>query len=260
MSANTIACTEEEQLFRIWDKEEIKALMSRRTYYRSSQLRRKELTELWVSEAAWLDTVSYANNIGFYVGMDAITRHYAAEHEARRAARLDACKAADPSGSWANAGLDHGSVYFATLNTPLIVLSGDGKTAQFIGYECGRLADGNPDGTADDYFTFGLVMADLARQSDGKWKIWHLIQTHDISLPVGENTDHHPLRPDPATDPVAAAFGVPDIQRTVYDPFLGWENIYYDMPKPRYSYDPVCGYGPEGNVGRRYFERKGGRS
>jgi hypothetical protein len=259
MSEVLITPEEEQQLFHIWDKEEIKSLMSRRTYYRTANLRERELQELWVTESSWQASASYANNIGFFVGLDAIRSHYVTDHQARRDARLAACKEKDTTGRWANVGPDHGSLYLATLNTPLIVIADDGKTAQFCGYECGRLADGNPDGTADDFFTFGLVLVDLVRQSDGSWKIWHLIQTHDISLPVGENTDHHPLRPDPATDPVAAGFGVPDIQRTVYDAFLGWENIYYDMPKPHATYEAIYGYGPEGNFGRRYYERKGVR-
>lgn len=258
MPEYNIAYTEKEQLLRIWDKEEIKALMSRRTYYRTAEQRRKELNGLWVSENAYLETASYGNNIGFFCGMNAISQHYVVDHESSRVARFAACKAADTTNAWAEAGLNHGSLYFATLNTPLIVLSGDGKTAKFCGYECGRLADGLPDGTVKDFFTFGLVLVDLVRQKDG-WKIWHLIQTHDISLPVGEPTSHMPFRPDPTKDPVAAAFGVPDIQRTVYDSFLGWENIYYDMPKPYYSYDPIYGYGPEGNVGLRYYQRKGVR-
>ena len=41
--------TLEEQVWRLWDKEEIKDLMNRFAFYTANDDRRRAITELWVS-------------------------------------------------------------------------------------------------------------------------------------------------------------------------------------------------------------------
>jgi hypothetical protein len=63
-------------------------------------------------------------------------------------------------------------------------------------------------------------------------------------------------RPD-AEDPITALdYGAPTIQRTVFDPFFGWEYIWQDMPKPYSTFTPKESYGPEGDLGKPYYQRE----
>jgi hypothetical protein len=251
--------SDNELIERIWDKEEIKDLLSRRTYCRAAFDHRKELDTLWVTEAKYRESASYANNSGFFTGMDSIYRYYVMEFHETRMSYLKAYAEADPQVEYSEANLNYGSTFMTTLNTPNICISDDGRFAQFMGYECYRRADGKPDHTTADFFGFDLVYADLVKQADGSWKIWHLISGHDISIPVGVNTVGLPYISDASWDPVAAEYGKPDIQRPVYDGFRGWEMVYYDMPRDFVTYDPLHSYGPEGNVGYKYYQRKGER-
>lgn len=251
--------TDEELIQRIWDKEEIKDLMSRRTYYRAAMNHRAELDKLWVTEDTHRITASYANNIGFFVGMDSIIKHYVIQFHEYRMSYLRPYSTTNDHLELCDANLNFGCTFMTTLNTPHVCISDDGNFAQFMGYECYRRADGKPDGTTDDFYGFDLVYADLIKESDGNWRIWHLISGHDTSIPVGVDTQNLPYISDGSWDPVASEYGSPDIQRSVYDGFRGWEMVYYDMPRDYVTYDPLHSYGPDGNVGYKYYERKGER-
>lgn len=214
-----------EQIVRIWDKENIKDLMSRHAYYQTNDLRAEELDRIWVSEPENMKSCSLANNYGYFVGMDAIRKYYVEEYEPYSQA--------------------DGTMNIHTVNTPLIYLAEDGKTAKFLGYDCGQQATGSEDLSAEAYFNFGLIFADLIKEN-GKWKLWHLILEHDASVPVGGDPRGLDARALFGEDPWDKHVGEPTIPVTVYDPFYGWADLYKKMPKEYDSYTPEYGYGPEG--------------
>lgn len=248
--------TNEERIDRIWDRENCTQLLNRHAIYYSNEQRRRELDELWVQEPENQATASLAYNNGYYVGMDAIAQHYVVDREQQLYDRLKPYTEADPGLRLSRENLSLGASAMHTSTTPLVYISDDGKTARFQGYQLGYQSIGRPDGTAESYLEFGLVYADLIREEKG-WKIWHLVLEHDHTVEVGHAYAETPvLRPD-AEDPICLMDnGTPTIQRTVYDPFYGWEYIWDDMPRPYTTYQEGESYGPNGNLGKPYYERQ----
>jgi hypothetical protein len=85
--------TDEELVVRLWDKEEIKDLMSRRCYYKQNDWRQQELQELWVTDPEYKATASLSNNLGYFVGMDDITAYYVDGIAEKRQGQLEMVKA-----------------------------------------------------------------------------------------------------------------------------------------------------------------------
>lgn len=223
-----MAYTNEQLVSRLWATEQIRHTMNRLAYYLSGEERQRILTELWTKEHR--ESASLGYNNGFYVGMDAIRTHFLESHK--------------PMGQ--------GDAKMSTMSTPLIKLARDGKTAQFLGYMPGFRSYGKEDRTMDSYMTLGLCFADLILE-DGLFKIWHLIFIHDHTMEAGK-----PYRDIPAfgwEDPLAQEFGTPPMPRTLQAQGYGWEHLYEDMPRELDTYTPKYSYGPEGDFGKKYFDR-----
>lgn len=243
------AFTNDELVVRIWDKENVIKTINRHSYYYSNEMRREELADIWVREPENRRTASLSYNNGFFIGMEEIERHYAAFRDEQRRAALSPYHAA---------GVDclpgHGCAAMHTSTTPLVYIADDGKTAQYLGYHLGFESTGKPDGSADTYMDLGLIHADLVKEGDA-WRIWHLSLEHDHTITVGENYAKVPIRQAPEEDPLFVNFGTPTLPREVYDPFFGWENMWYDMPRPYETMTAERSYGPDGNLGKMYYER-----
>ena len=59
-----ITRSNEERIIRVWDIEQVKDLMSRRTVYETNGWYHKELEELWVQEPENKATASFGKNWG----------------------------------------------------------------------------------------------------------------------------------------------------------------------------------------------------
>ena len=248
--------TEEERVDRIWDKENGVQLINRHSFYYSNDMRREELSDIWVQEPEHQRSASLAYNNGYYIGMDEIARHYVEDRENLLYERLQPYCEKDPSLEKSRENLGKGASQMHTATTPLIYISDDGKTAQYQGYQLGYQSIGKPDGSADGYLEFGLLYADLVKEN-GQWKIWHLVMEHDHTVEVGQPYEEVPvLRPD-SEDPLAIDYGHPTMEKTIYDPFYGWEYAYQDMPRPHATYTDKRSYGPSGELGKPYYERDG---
>ena len=245
--------TNEEQVERIWDREEVTMLLNRHCYLAANGQRREALNTLWVTRPEHRATASLGYNNGYYVGMEEIARHFVLDEDARVRASLASFTAADPALGEDALGL--GMVRMDTLTTPLVYLADDGRSARYLGYRLGFQAAGKPDGDADCYLDFGLVFADLLKE-DGAWKLWHLVLEHDHTVTVGEHYEDLPVLRDQYTDPLEEQNGTPTIQTPVYQPLFGWEYMWQDMPKPYYTYSETESYGPGGNLGKPYYERE----
>lgn len=247
--------TDDELIIRMWDVEEVKDVMAKHAYYYSAGQRREELVDIWVTKPDHRRTASLGFNNGFYQGLDDISNYYVVQYNELQKERLNPYIQANPDRKYTNLDLGLGVMAHHTSNTPLVYIAEDGRTAKYLGYDCGEQTIGRPDGTADAYFIFGLVFADLIKE-DGAWKIWHLVLQHDHTIAVGSDYSEVPVLAEPGTDPYEAEFGTPTIQRTVYDNFFGWEYLYQDMPKSYYTYEDDRGYGPNGCMGMKYYERE----
>ena len=122
--------TDDELVARMTDKEEVKDVMARHSWYYSNDQRREELCDIWVKSAHYRRTASLANNIGYYVGMEDISNYYVVQHNEIQYARLKAYSDADPSVGYDNLHLGLGFMAHHTVNTPLCYIAEDGKTAK----------------------------------------------------------------------------------------------------------------------------------
>ncbi len=253
MKEEKMIYTEDEQVVRIWDAENVRQAMNRMSYYISGGEGRRAINELWVTEPDHRRTASLGVNTGYYKGMSEIARHLGLDKNERWYENLRARAETDPSIAVNNLNLGYGCADFMTTNTPVIKISDDGRYAQFMGVCIGFTTEGKADCTADSFLLFGRVMADLVKEDDG-WKIWHLVYAHDHSIEVASNYADFPVNGWP--EPISDRFGKPTEERTVYDAFFGWEFCATDMPKEKYvTYTDKQGYGPDSDIGRPYYER-----
>ncbi len=266
--------TNEELVTRLWDKEEIKDLMSRRCYYKQNDWRQKELDELWVSHEDHRASASLANNLGYFVGMGDIKRYYVDGIAEKRAAQLEMVRDSYPDAECGNSVMNA-----HTYHTVMVELSGDGKTARYLAYDHGHQTDPQPDGGAKGYWTSGHILADLVKE-DGTWKIWHIKGMHDLTIPAApvpgagggfggpppqEGDDGNdgpppeggegggpggpPMMPDMGPDPYEDDYGVPTVALP-YEVKWGWNDLPKQMPNtysPNETYEPKISYGPEGH-------------
>ena len=246
--------TNDELVVRIWDKENVLKTINRHSYYYTNEMRREELNAIWVREPSHRRTASLSYNNGYYVGFDEIERHYVGYRTQQRYTALAPYHEADGKIEMSGRNLGLGCAAMHTSTTPLVYIAEDGQTAQYLGYHLGFESTGKPDGSADTYMDLGLIHADLVKE-DGEWKIWHLSLEHDHTITVGQNYAKVPVRQAPEEDPLYVNFGKPTVERTVYDPFFGWENMFYDMPRPYTTMTDERSYGPEGDLGKPYHER-----
>lgn len=244
--------TNDELVEHITDVEDIRYVMNRMCYYMGNEENRRMINELWVQEPDHRRSASLGYNNGYYVGLDSVVSHLVVDRDNARYENLKARAEADPSITCDNLNLGCGCSSMRTLTTPLVKVADDGRTARYMGYSLGFTCEGKADETADSYFLLDLIFADLVKEEDG-WKIWHLIFAHDHTMEVGGNYAKIPVRG--WEDPIEAAFGQPDIEQTVHDPFFGWEYMYYDMPRKYYTYTEKGGYGPNGDMGKPYYIR-----
>lgn len=263
--------TDDELVERLWDYEDVKQVMSKHFYCYAGDLRRQELTDLWVKLPQNRRSASLGVHTGFYTGMDEISNYYVVQGNELRYQQLQPYHDKDASITVEKKNLGIGILNHQAAYSPLLYIAEDGKTARYMCYVQGARAVGTPESEADCRFMFGLVYADLLKEK-GEWKIWHLILTNDHAIPAGKDYSEYPMwedqfgstghngpllgHIDPNNSYTQTEFGEPTVQRNVYDPFFGWQYLYQDMPHPYYSFNANYSYGAEGCMGLPYYERE----
>ncbi len=178
MTENKAFYTDDELITRLWDKEKVRDIMARHSYYMANNWHREELNELWVQRYDNKKTASFGNNFGYYVGMDEISNYYVVQNNERYYQWLKEYSDAREDVEYSSLNLGIGQMRTHTVNTHLVEISDDGLTAQYCACDNGQVTYGKPDGTADAYYLGGMVFADLIKEGD-EWKIWHLKICHD---------------------------------------------------------------------------------
>lgn len=278
MKENKQFYSDDELVIRLWDKEKVKDTMSRWCYYTASNQRREALNELWVRRNDSKKTASLGVNTGYYIGINDISNFLVVQNEENEYKKLKeySDNLADIPCDSLHLGL--GQMTTNTVNTPLVELAADGRTAQYLACTSGQKTYGHPDGTADCYFVFGQIFADLVKEGD-EWRIWHLKIHHDHTVPA----DHVPGAPvggmfggpppgdgapggapggpdgpgaggppmmgpsiDMGPDPIVEEFGTPTMPMDAYIPYWGWNFLPQMMPVPYEYFESEKGYGPDG--------------
>ena len=207
--------TPEEQLEAVLAKDEVMNIMGLRNYYYLCGDIPAVLEHLWVQEEENRRTASFGSNFGFYIGWDEILR-FVRE-------------------SWA--GLDIGTES-QSVNTPLIHVAFDRKTARGLWYSDGFVSDrrGNTDIIAQK------VAVDFILEGD-QWKIWHLVYGSDLVDALHSD----PIQGDYGMlGRLKEWFGSPTVACTTHDPAYNWNDNYPPEPEPYETFDPRNSYAPEG--------------
>lgn len=238
--------TDQEQLVRIWDRENISMLMNRRAFYAANNQREKELNELWVSSPENAATASYGKIWGYYVGMDEIKKYYVDGFNAHLQQQLDYAAAADPSVKNAPENLGIGTVHFQPLTTPLIEVAADGKTAKGMWYSIGQNTEIVSTGDAKAMWIAFRMGADFVKE-DGQWKLWHLVEIYDVVNEDGTDYKKVPYQYGEAGHPLREEFGSPTISMLTHDERFNWWDNYPPEPDPYESFSGSISYGPEGH-------------
>ena len=229
----------EERIVRVWDVEQVKDLMSRRSIYEATGRRQEELDELWVQVPENRKTASFGRNWGYYVGMDEIKKYYVDDYAAREADALSAIGKGDEAPGY-------GRFLFHPLSTPLVYVAGDGKTAQGTWYSIGADCYPEADGTADCSWNCQKICADFIKEPGG-WKIWHVVFSQDFTVKTGHDTSELQSIYIRGTGRDEIDFGDPTIPMLAHDPSYTWCDNYPPLNDPYETFTDEISYGPEGH-------------
>lgn len=238
--------TDDEMMRRIWDIEQIKKIMSRRSYYYMNDMRRQEIDELWVQEPEHAETASFGRNWGYYVGLDAICNYYVVSHHERLQKSLSDMCETYPGLENRPENLGFGCSKMHPVTTPVIVIADDNKTARGVWYSVVQESEGKPDGSCYAYWSTEVTAVDFVREHD-EWRIWHLVIASDFICPAGEAFADQPVVLPPEHNIIRNEFGTPTIQMLTHDVTFCWEDNYPAFPTAYITYSDKNSYGPKGH-------------
>ena len=213
--------TQEQRIAKVWEHQQIKQLIARRSLMIFNNERQRELEELWVWEPENQKTAQLGSNWGYYVGLDSIARYY---EKAFPADAPDYC-------------------YHMPNGTNIVHIAADGKTAFCLIYALSARAADMGSGVRG-YGEYDRIWFDMKKEADG-WKIWHVMEGNDITLEAGiDIRGMAAMADDKAShlvNPSQVLFGTPDMPMKVFDPKFGW----YQFPRipdahDSYSLDMSC--------------------
>lgn len=242
---NTKVFSDDEQVRRVWDMEEVKDLMARRAYLYMQDLRREEIETLWVQKPENKKTAVFGSNWGFYTGLDNISSWYVGEHGNLRQTQLDAVSAHDPAVKNCPENLGYGAMLCSPLSTALVEIAGDGKTAQGLWYSIGQRTE--PQRRWDSQRTLGLRQDRSGLYEGGR-------SLEDLAADRG--TGHHcdarravadqPVFWEKGANLMENLFGSPTVPMTAHDPTYNWSDSFPPAPEPYYTYADEMGNCPQG--------------
>lgn len=236
--------SDEDLIQMVTDIEEVRDLMSLRSYYQAADLRQKELDELWVSEPMHAANASFGANWGYYYGKAEVQRWYVDEFMAKRRAQMKVyCEKHGLAED--DKYLGAGSMCMFPMSTSIVRIAKDGQSAKGIWYSIGQQTDLQSDGTAQGVWQYNKVCADFVKEG-GKFKIYHIVCANDQNYVAGTqfNADTYI---DPKDDLMAQEFGTPTIPMNVHDNTYNWADNYPPMPEPYDTLTLDTSYGPEGH-------------
>ena len=200
---------------KVWELEEIKTLVAKKSFFALNNDFFRELEELWVREPENMATAQYGRDWGFFVGMEDVRRGYLAEHSE----------------------LGNGYCCFTPLNTPVLHIAADGETAYGLWYSLSNIAYSVGKGQRG-YMMFERYFFDFKKEGDG-WKIWHMFIGLDSAFEAGENQGAEPADAIPEGHPVNPAkdgFGTPTYPMDAFNAKWSWCNFPV-VPAAHDNYD-----------------------
>ncbi len=204
-------------------------------------------TALWSTA----QDVSLATNEGYYVGRDAVEGYYAALHQRNVLTNrlLRACFPEKVEGKTEEETYGIGTMNYYPLDTPVIEIAEDGKTAKGIWTlrnTYSLLTAGGPEA----YWQWAWVAADFIKEQDD-WKIWHLQYLNDVHGKAGQPL-HAPYAPYPELPEFAEmrTFTMPEpTVKTCVRPIYTADRPFQQpprMPEPYARFEETFSYGWQG--------------
>ena len=214
--------TPEVRAWRAYQVEEVKKVLSIRSYLEQANKRAEIIDTLWTKEHA--DTASYGRNWGYYVGLDNIRKYY-----------VDGNK-------FGGVGTD----ICHPFTTYMIVIADDNKTAQVTWYSIGYEINPANGKDVDCYWDNQRCGADLVLE-DGQWKIWHYFAGTDFALRPG--FPYASLKTEettPCDKYLEREFGEPTEKVEAYTSFYNYFP-YPELTMEHATFADAISNGPEGN-------------
>ena len=212
----------ETRAWRAYQVEEVKKVLSKRSYLEHANRRAEALDTLWTKERA--DSPTYGRNSGYYVGLENIRKYYV-DGNPFGGAGTDVCH---------------------PFTTYKIIIADDNKTAQATWYSIGYEIKPALGKDVDCYWDNQRCGADLVYE-DGQWKIWHYFAGTDFAVRPG--FPYASLRTEettPCDKQLEKEFGTPDVAFKAYDSFYNYY-FYPEITMEHATFADAISNGPEGN-------------
>ena len=243
--------TSEQMLCRFEDRRDIINLMAR---YAAGFLLKQEKT-MYADYWSKASDITLAFNQGYYVGPAAVQGYYAAlGRKNALVAKLIQQKFPEKLGNLSDEEIyGVGTIGYKPLDTGVIEIAGDGRTAKGLWALRGSYTDLTTQGTIS-YWVWGYMAADFIWEDDA-WKLWHLRELYDVHNPCGtswargESRTNYPEVPE--LSPIAE-FRLPEptVKRPVRElysvdrPFTPAPRL----PEPYETFSETFTYGLEGGM------------
>lgn len=183
--------TSEELLTRFEDRREIQNLAAR---YGTGFLLKQE-AEMFATYWSKRDDICLGFNDGWYVGQEAVSSYYdALVAKNQLVAKLVAERfPKELEGKTQDELYGVGTIGYKPVDTNVIEIAGDRGTAKALFTVRGSHSELTDRGPVA-YWNWGWMAMDLVWE-DGQWKLWHLLEVDDISIPSGCKWAAGPVEP-----------------------------------------------------------------
>lgn len=225
---------------------EIQNLMSLRAYYHAAGAQDKEF-DLYSKRS----DITWGQNQGYRIGRDHIRAQYVENFQRQREKNLEKMSSLYPEVSNVPENLGVGSFVVHTLETPIIEVANDGKTAKGMWTTIAAMASTKADKSYGGSWELEKYGVDFIKE-DGHWRFWHILVVTDFSVPMGKDLS--------AAAPVAAAVGAEGVQASSPRPttlahdvdavvYTQWgptvvPKIFPEPPVPYRTFSDTFSYGP----------------
>lgn len=160
---------------------EIQNMMSLRAYYHAIGAQDKEF-ELYAKRP----DITWGQNQGYRIGYEHIRAQYVENFARQRARNLEAMSKLYPEIKNSPENLGVGTFITHTLETPIIEVAEDGKTAKGMWHTIAAIGSAKADGTYSGSWELEKYGVDFIKEN-GKWRFWHITVVSDFSVGMGKD-------------------------------------------------------------------------
>lgn len=165
------------------DQRQVKNLMGKYTYYYMLMKEKDIFGDFWARQ----DDICLGLNEGYYTGAEAVKGYYdALANNIGVKSKLLQEKFPEKLGKLSEEEVyGVGQLEYIPLNSDLVEIAADGKTAKGMWLCSGSYMDVTAAGPAG-YWKITCVCGDFIKEGDD-WKVWHLLMLTDIDSIQGQN-------------------------------------------------------------------------